>query len=63
MIATPGRLLHFLEEFAVLSLMETRFLVIDEADEMFNQGFFQDIGKILKDHMKPKVGGIKKLIG
>lgn len=55
LIATPGRLTHLLEEFSVVSLMKAKYLVIDEADEMFNRGFFPQINVIIKDHMRPKV--------
>ena len=37
-ISTPGRLNDFLNQ-RVISLRETRFLVLDEADRMLDQGF------------------------
>jgi len=45
-VATPGRLLDLLERRA-LSLQDLKFLVLDEADEMMNMGFKNDIDRIL----------------
>ncbi len=45
-IATPGRLIDLIERKAV-HLDKLRFLVLDEADEMLNMGFKEDIDKIL----------------
>lgn len=45
-IATPGRLIDLVERRAIdLSIVE--FVVLDEADEMLNMGFKEDIDKIL----------------
>lgn len=45
-IATPGRLIDLVERRAIdLSVVE--FVVLDEADEMLNMGFKEDIDKIL----------------
>lgn len=46
-VATPGRLIDLLERKA-LNLDEVRFVVLDEADEMLNMGFREDIDFILK---------------
>ena len=46
-IATPGRLLDHMRR-RTLSLAKLQFVVIDEADEMLDMGFFPDIEKILK---------------
>jgi len=45
-IATPGRLIDLIKRKAV-KLDQLQFLVLDEADEMLNMGFKEDIDKIL----------------
>ena len=45
-IATPGRLLDFLQT-RELSLEDTTYLVLDEADRMLDMGFEPQIRKIL----------------
>jgi ATP-dependent RNA helicase DeaD len=45
-VATPGRLMDLLER-KVVNLHEIRFVVLDEADEMLNMGFKEDIDHIL----------------
>ncbi|HTN45986.1 MAG TPA: DEAD/DEAH box helicase [Flavipsychrobacter sp.] len=47
-VATPGRLIDLLERKA-LSLESVQFVVLDEADEMLNMGFREDIDFILKN--------------
>lgn len=47
-VATPGRLIDLLERKA-LSLESVKFIVLDEADEMLNMGFREDIDFILKN--------------
>jgi len=51
LVATPGRLLDLCERRA-LTLTHTRFLVLDEADQMLDLGFIHDLRKIVK--MVPK---------
>jgi Superfamily II DNA and RNA helicases len=46
-VATPGRLIDLLER-KVLSLDQVEYVVLDEADEMLNMGFREDIELILK---------------
>lgn len=46
-VATPGRLIDLLERKAI-SLEDVRYVVLDEADEMLNMGFREDIDIILK---------------
>ncbi|MGV3636201.1 MAG: DEAD/DEAH box helicase [Flavobacteriales bacterium] len=46
LIATPGRLLDLLSAKAV-HLAEVRMLVLDEADKMLNQGFEEEMDKLL----------------
>ena len=45
-IGTPGRLIHFLEE-GYISLTQVKYLIIDEADELLDMGFEEDINHIL----------------
>lgn len=47
LIGTPGRLIDYLKQ-KVYSLKKTEFLVIDEADRMFNMGFIADIRFLLR---------------
>jgi ATP-dependent RNA helicase DeaD len=47
-VATPGRLLDLLERKAI-SLDKVQYVVLDEADEMLNMGFREDIDLILKN--------------
>lgn len=47
-VATPGRLIDLLERKA-LSLETVKYVVLDEADEMLNMGFREDIDFILKN--------------
>jgi ATP-dependent RNA helicase DeaD len=46
-VGTPGRLLDHLRR-GTLRLDELRFVVLDEADEMLNMGFIEDIEAILQ---------------
>ena len=45
LVATPGRLIDLLDRRA-LSLANTRFLVLDEADQMLDMGFIHALRKI-----------------
>lgn len=47
-VATPGRLIDLLEREAI-NLDNVKILVLDEADEMLNMGFRDDIDFILKN--------------
>ena len=47
LVATPGRLMDLLERRAV-DLSETRFLVLDEADQMLDLGFIHALRKIVR---------------
>ena len=47
-VGTPGRVIDHLER-GTLDLTELRFLVLDEADEMLNMGFAEDVERILAD--------------
>jgi ATP-dependent RNA helicase RhlE len=46
LIATPGRLLDLMGQ-GITQLMNVEILVIDEADQMFDMGFFRDLKKII----------------
>ncbi len=45
-IATPGRLIDLIQRKAV-KLGQLQYLILDEADEMLNMGFKEDLDKIL----------------
>jgi ATP-dependent RNA helicase DeaD len=45
-VGTPGRVMDHLEK-GTLDLSELRFVVLDEADEMLNMGFAEDVETIL----------------
>lgn len=47
-VGTPGRVLDLIRRKA-LNLSSIRFLVLDEADEMLNMGFIDDIEEIIKN--------------
>jgi ATP-dependent RNA helicase RhlE len=47
LIATPGRLTDLVRE-GDISLAETRYLVLDEADRMLDMGFINDVRRIAK---------------
>jgi ATP-dependent RNA helicase RhlB len=53
-IGTPGRLLDLAEK-GLLKLKEAGYLVIDEADRMFDMGFLPDIKKLLQKMTPPRV--------
>jgi ATP-dependent RNA helicase RhlE len=53
LVATPGRLLDLLDRRA-LTLKETRFLVLDEADQMLDLGFIHALRKIAGMLAKPR---------
>ncbi len=52
-VGTPGRIMDHLEK-GTLDLSELRFLVLDEADEMLNMGFAEDVETILADTPEEK---------
>ncbi len=47
LIGTPGRLIDYFKQ-GVYSLKKTQFLVIDEADRMFDMGFISDLRFLLR---------------
>jgi ATP-dependent RNA helicase RhlE len=48
LVATPGRLLDLMRRGAV-SLKDTRFLVLDESDQMLDMGFAPDLERIASE--------------
>src|SRR3954469_25832670 len=50
-VATPGRLIDLIERKAI-NLDEIKYVVLDEADEMLNMGFLEDIETILQNTPK-----------
>ena len=47
-VGTPGRIMDHMER-GTIRMNEVQFAVLDEADEMLNMGFREDIEKILSD--------------
>jgi ATP-dependent RNA helicase DeaD len=47
-VATPGRLMDMMDR-GVIHINDIKFVVLDEADEMLNMGFKEDIDTILAD--------------
>ncbi|MGZ3918978.1 MAG: DEAD/DEAH box helicase [Bacteroidia bacterium] len=52
-VATPGRLIDMIERRAI-SLSTVKIVILDEADEMLNMGFKDDLDIILKETPKEK---------
>lgn len=52
-VGTPGRIMDHLDK-GTLDLSRLRFLVLDEADEMLNMGFAEDVETILADTPETK---------
>ncbi|EUJ18512.1 ATP-dependent RNA helicase [Listeria grandensis FSL F6-0971] len=53
-VGTPGRTLDHIEK-GTLSLEKVRYLVIDEADEMLNMGFIEQVEAIIQSLPKNRV--------
>jgi ATP-dependent RNA helicase RhlB len=47
LVGTPGRVLD-LNKSGYMNLMDIAFLIIDEADRMFDMGFYPDLRKLIK---------------
>jgi ATP-dependent RNA helicase RhlB len=47
LVGTPGRVLD-LNQSGYMNLMDIAFLVLDEADRMFDMGFYPDLRKLIK---------------
>ena len=52
-VGTPGRILDHIRR-KTLNLSEIAYLVLDEADEMLNMGFIEDIEAIIQEMTSPK---------
>ena len=52
-VGTPGRILDHLRR-GTLKLSELKFVVLDEADEMLDMGFIEDIEEVLKQTPEQK---------
>lgn len=52
-VGTPGRVMDLMRRRA-LNLKDVQFVVLDEADEMLNMGFVEDIETILEDVNKER---------
>ncbi len=50
-VGTPGRILDHMER-RTMNFQNVRFLVIDEADRMFDMGFIEDVEKIIRQTPK-----------
>ena len=55
-VATPGRLIDLIERKAI-DLEQIKYVVLDEADEMLNMGFQDDIEFILQNTPKREAPG------
>jgi ATP-dependent RNA helicase DDX54/DBP10 len=47
-VATPGRLMHLLQEVSTFNLKTVQYLVFDEADRLFEMGFAEQLNEIVK---------------
>ncbi|MBK9270990.1 MAG: DEAD/DEAH box helicase [Saprospiraceae bacterium] len=56
-VATPGRLIDLMER-KVIRLQDVRTVVLDEADEMLNMGFREDMETILAQTPEDKITGL-----
>ncbi|MBL4936512.1 DEAD/DEAH box helicase [Clostridium sp. YIM B02515] len=52
-VGTPGRVLDLIRR-GLIDLSHIKFLVLDEADEMLNMGFIDDIEEIMKNSNKER---------
>ncbi|KAG2780077.1 putative DEAD-box ATP-dependent RNA helicase 29 [Phytophthora cactorum] len=49
LVATPGRLMHLLQEIPDFNLKAVEYVVFDEADRIFEMGFAEQLQEILKN--------------
>ncbi len=59
-VATPGRLIDLIERKAI-NLEQIKYVVLDEADEMLNMGFQDDIELFYRIHLNARVPGYSVL--
>lgn len=52
-VGTPGRILDHLKQ-GTLQVNQIRYVILDEADEMLNMGFIDDVEEILEYFKEPK---------
>jgi superfamily II DNA/RNA helicase len=53
-VGTPGRLLDHIER-GTINLSQIKYLVIDEADEMLDMGFIEQVDDIIKELPKNRI--------
>ena len=53
-VGTPGRVIDLIDRGA-LKLSEVRFVILDEADEMLDMGFFDDVQRIVSEAPNKKI--------
>jgi ATP-dependent RNA helicase DDX3X len=61
LIATPGRLVDFMDSPNTLTLRRLRYMVIDEADEMLQDDWKDEFNKILSGGGKCSVPGFSEV--
>ena len=62
LIGTPGRLIDYLKQ-RVYSLKKTQFLVIDEADRLFDMGFISDLRFLLQEDVSLRQTAVHAFFG
>lgn len=53
-VGTPGRVIDLIDRGA-LKLSEVRYVILDEADEMLDMGFFDDVQRIVSESPNKKI--------
>lgn len=53
-VGTPGRVIDLIDRGA-LKLSEVRYVILDEADEMLDMGFFDDVQRIVAESPNKKI--------
>jgi ATP-dependent RNA helicase DDX3X len=61
LVATPGRLIDFMQRPSVLSLHRLKYMVIDEADEMLHEDWDEEMSQILSGGNQD-IGNVKFLL-
>lgn len=60
-VATPGRMQDMINR-GMVNIKNINYCILDEADEMLNMGFYEDITSILADTPKEKTHGYSLLL-